>query len=43
VARRADRLAALKSKIEQAGGRAAVVEADVNDRAAMARAFDAAV
>jgi 3-oxoacyl-[acyl-carrier protein] reductase len=42
VARRADRLAALKSKIEQAGGRAAVVEADVNDRAAMARAFDAA-
>jgi 3-oxoacyl-[acyl-carrier protein] reductase len=42
VARRADRLAALKSKIERAGGRAAVVEADVNDRAAMARAFDAA-
>src|SRR5579863_3265779 len=42
VARRADRLAALKSRIEQAGGRALAVEADVRDRAAMARAFDAA-
>jgi 3-oxoacyl-[acyl-carrier protein] reductase len=42
LARRADRLRALKGKIEKAGGRAAVVEADVNDRAAMVRAFDAA-
>src|SRR5262245_16842698 len=42
VARRADRLAALKARIEQAGGRAAAVEADVLDRAAMQRAFDAA-
>jgi len=42
VARRADRLAALKEKIEKAGGRAAVAEADVTDRAAIARAFDAA-
>jgi NAD(P)-dependent dehydrogenase (short-subunit alcohol dehydrogenase family) len=42
VARRADRLADLKARIEQAGGRAAAVEADVLDRAAMQRAFDAA-
>ena len=42
VARRADRLAALKSRIDQAGGRALAIEADVRDRAAMARAFDAA-
>lgn len=42
VARRAERLAALKEKIEKAGGRAAAVEADVTDRAAIARAFDAA-
>ena len=42
VARRADRLDALKKKIEAAGGRAIAVEADVLDRAAMARAFDAA-
>ena len=42
VARRADRLAALKSRIERAGGRALAVEADVRDRAAMTRAFDAA-
>jgi NAD(P)-dependent dehydrogenase (short-subunit alcohol dehydrogenase family) len=42
VARRADRLAALKARIEQAGGRAVAVEADVLDRAAMQRAFDAA-
>lgn len=42
VARRAERLKALKEKIEKAGGRAAVAEADVTDRAAMARAFDAA-
>ncbi len=42
VARRADRLAALRARIEQAGGRAFAVEADVRDRAAMAAAFDAA-
>jgi NAD(P)-dependent dehydrogenase (short-subunit alcohol dehydrogenase family) len=42
VARRADRLAALKTKIENTGGRAIAVEADVTDRAAMGKAFDAA-
>src|SRR5437764_6711302 len=42
VARRADRIEALKSKIEAAGGQAIAVEADVLDRAAMVRAFDAA-
>ena len=42
VARRAERLKALKEKIEQAGGRAVVVEADVTDRAAVSRAFDTA-
>ena len=42
VARRADRLEALKEKIEAAGGQAIVAEADVLDRAAMTRAFDAA-
>jgi len=42
VARRADRLAAVKAAIEKAGGRAIVAEADVLDRAAMMRAFDAA-
>ena len=42
VARRADRLDALKKKIESAGGRAIAAEADVLDRAAMARAFDVA-
>jgi NAD(P)-dependent dehydrogenase (short-subunit alcohol dehydrogenase family) len=42
VARRAKRLDALKDEIEKTGGRAAVVEADVTDRAAMLRAFDAA-
>ena len=42
VARRADRLAALRQKIEDAGGQAIVAEADVLDRAAMVRAFDAA-
>src|SRR4051812_18128433 len=40
VARRAERLAALRLKIEAAGGRAIAVEADVLDRAAMVRAFD---
>src|ERR1044071_3919592 len=42
VARRADRLAALKQKIEAAGGQAIAAEADVLDRAAMVRAFDVA-
>jgi NAD(P)-dependent dehydrogenase (short-subunit alcohol dehydrogenase family) len=41
VARRADRLEAVKARIEKAGGRAIAVEADVRDRAAMAAAFDA--
>jgi 3-oxoacyl-[acyl-carrier protein] reductase len=42
VARRADRLADLASKIEQTGGRAAPVAADVCDHTSMLRAFDAA-
>ncbi len=42
VARRADRLDAVKARIEEVGGRALVVEADVRDRAAMQRTFDAA-
>jgi 3-oxoacyl-[acyl-carrier protein] reductase len=42
VARRADRLTAAKGRIEQAGGRAAAIAADVLDPAAMARAFDQA-
>jgi 3-oxoacyl-[acyl-carrier protein] reductase len=42
VARRTDRLAAVKARIEQAGGRALAVAADVRDRAAMRAAFDAA-
>jgi NAD(P)-dependent dehydrogenase (short-subunit alcohol dehydrogenase family) len=42
VARRANRLEAVKARIEEAGGAAIAVEADVCDRAAMARAFDAA-
>jgi 3-oxoacyl-[acyl-carrier protein] reductase len=42
VARRADRLDAVKSRIEASGGRAIAVEADVRDRAAMQAAFDAA-
>src|SRR5262245_20876772 len=42
VARRGDRLQALRQKIEKAGGRAAVAEADVTDRMSIARAFDAA-
>jgi NAD(P)-dependent dehydrogenase (short-subunit alcohol dehydrogenase family) len=42
VARRADRLAALKTRLEQSGGRAIAVEADVRERGAMRAAFDAA-
>jgi 3-oxoacyl-[acyl-carrier protein] reductase len=42
VARRADRLAAVKSQIEKAGGRAIAVAADVLDHRAMMQAFDAA-
>jgi 3-oxoacyl-[acyl-carrier protein] reductase len=42
VARRADRLKALQHTIVSAGGTAIAVEADVTDRAAMIRAFDAA-
>jgi 3-oxoacyl-[acyl-carrier protein] reductase len=40
VARRADRLAEVTSRIKAAGGRAVAVAADVLDRAAMSRAFD---
>ena len=42
VARRADRLAAAKAKIEKAGGKVVAIEADVLDRAQMNRAFDQA-
>jgi 3-oxoacyl-[acyl-carrier protein] reductase len=42
VARRADRLEDVRSKIEKAGGRAIAVEADVLDRAGMQRAFETA-
>jgi 3-oxoacyl-[acyl-carrier protein] reductase len=42
VARRADRLGVLKSRIEKSGGKAIAVGADVRDRAAMGTAFDAA-
>jgi len=42
VARRADRIGSLKDEIAKSGGAAIAVEADVNDRAAMSRAFDAA-
>ena len=42
VARRADRLKSLMAEIEGKGGKAVAIEADVTDRAAMARAFDAA-
>ena len=41
VARRADRLEALKKEIEGKDCRAVAIEADVTDRDAMARAFDA--
>jgi 3-oxoacyl-[acyl-carrier protein] reductase len=42
VARRAERLADVKSRIEAAGGRALAIEADVLDRQQMVRAFDEA-
>jgi 3-oxoacyl-[acyl-carrier protein] reductase len=42
VARRADRLDALKTRIETSGAKALVAEADVRDRAPMRAAFDAA-
>jgi NAD(P)-dependent dehydrogenase (short-subunit alcohol dehydrogenase family) len=42
VARRAERLNALKGEIEAKGGKAVGIEADVTDPAAMKRAFDAA-
>jgi len=42
LARRADRLDALKGRIENSGGKAIAVEADVRDRAAMRAAFEAA-
>jgi 3-oxoacyl-[acyl-carrier protein] reductase len=42
VARRADRLKALKDEIEGKGGTALAIEADVTDQPAVARAFDAA-
>jgi len=42
VARRAERLAEMKMMIEYEGGRALAVAADVLDREAMVRAFDAA-
>ncbi len=42
VARRADRLDALKVRIEKSGGNAIAAEADVRDRTAMRAAFDAA-
>src|SRR5439155_36204 len=42
VARRAERLAAVKDRIKENGGRAVAIAADVLDRAAMGHAFDAA-
>ena len=42
VARRAERLTGLQAQIEKAGGKAIAVAADVRDRTAMAKAFDAA-
>jgi 3-oxoacyl-[acyl-carrier protein] reductase len=42
VARRVERLDALKDEIEATGGKAVAIEADVTDRAAMTRAFDVA-
>jgi len=42
VARRVERLKALKDEIENKGGQAVAIAADVTDRAAMTRAYDAA-
>ena len=42
VARRVDRIADLQKTIAAGGGRAVAIEADVTDRTAMTRAFDAA-
>jgi 3-oxoacyl-[acyl-carrier protein] reductase len=42
VARRIDKLAAAREKIEKAGGKAMAIEADVLDRAQMTHAFDQA-
>lgn len=42
VARRIDKLAAAREKIEKAGGKAMAIEADVLDRAQMTHAFDRA-
>jgi 3-oxoacyl-[acyl-carrier protein] reductase len=42
VARRADRLEALRARIGKSGGRAIAVRADVRERAAIGAAFDAA-
>jgi 3-oxoacyl-[acyl-carrier protein] reductase len=42
VARRAERLVAVKARIEKMGGQAIAIAADVRDSAAMRRAFDAA-
>jgi 3-oxoacyl-[acyl-carrier protein] reductase len=42
VARRADRLASVRSRITAAGGKAVAIEADVLDASAMTRAFDEA-
>ena len=42
VARRVERLRETQARIEQLGGQAFAIVADVTDRAAMARAFDAA-
>jgi len=42
VARRADRLSALRDEIEARGGRAVAIEADATNREAMLRAFDTA-
>src|ERR1044071_4006823 len=42
VARRADRIKDFKAELEKSGAKAIAVEADVNDRAAMGRSFDAA-
>ena len=42
VARRGDRLAVVKARIEEAGGRAAAIATDVLDRAAMVSAFERA-